>query len=62
MTAISKNMYNDKLDDTVNKYSNKYHRTIKMKVIDAKSNTHIDFEVENNVKDPKFKVDDHMST
>ena len=62
MTAISKNMYNDKLDDTINKYSNKYHRTIKMKVIDAKSNTHIEFEVENNVKDPKFKADDHMST
>ena len=62
MTAISKNMYNDKLDDTFNKYSNKYHRTIKMKVIDAKSNTHTDFEVENNVKDPKFKVDDHIST
>ena len=25
-----KNVYIDKLDDTVNKYNNKYHRTIKL--------------------------------
>ena len=31
-----KNMYIDKLDDIVNKYSNAYHRTIKMKPIDLK--------------------------
>ena len=30
MTAISKNVYNDKLDDTVNKYNNTYHSTIKL--------------------------------
>ena len=30
MTSISKNVYIDKLDDTVNKYNNKYHRTIKL--------------------------------
>ena len=33
MTSISKNMYIDKLDDIVNKYSNTYHRTIDMKAI-----------------------------
>ena len=31
MTAISKNVYIDKLDDTVNEYNNTYHRTIKTK-------------------------------
>ena len=31
ITSISKNVYIDKLDDTVNKYNNTYHRTIKMK-------------------------------
>ena len=30
MTAISKHLYIDKLDDIVNKYNNIYHRTIKM--------------------------------
>ena len=31
MTAISKNIYFDALDDIVNKYNNTVHRTIKMK-------------------------------
>ena len=33
-------MYIDKLDDTVNKYNNKYS-TIKMKPVDVKSNIYI---------------------
>ena len=33
MTSISKNVYIDKLDDTVNEYNYTYHRTIKMKPI-----------------------------
>ena len=56
MTLISKNVYIDKLDDIVNEYNNKYHRTIKMKPIDVKDNTYIDFGKEVNDKDPKFKV------
>ena len=31
MTAVSKNVYFDALDDTVDKYNNAYHITIKMK-------------------------------
>ena len=42
MTAVSKNVYIDKLDDIVNKYNNACHRTIKMKPIDVKDNTYID--------------------
>ena len=42
MTSASKNVYIDKLNDTVNKYNNTYHSTIKMKSIDVKSNTYID--------------------
>ena len=38
MTPISKSVYIDKLDDIVNKYSNTYHNTIKMKLVDVKSN------------------------
>ena len=42
MTSMSKNVYIDKLDDTVNEYNNTRHRTIKMKPIDVKDNTCID--------------------
>ena len=35
MTAISKNVYFDVLDDIVNKYNNTVHRTIKVKPIDV---------------------------
>ena len=60
VTSISKNVYIDKLDDTVHKYNNKKHRTIKMKSIDVKDNTYIDFGKEVNHNDPKFKVGDHV--
>ena len=60
MTAISKNVYIDKLDDIVLEYNNIYHRTIKMKSVDVKDNTYIDFETEVNDKDPKFKVGDYV--
>ena len=33
---------------------------IKMKPTDIKLSTYIDFDVENNDKDPKFEVDDHV--
>ena len=60
MTAISTNAYIDKLDGIVNEYDNTYHRTIKMKPVDVKDNTCIDFEKEVNDKDPKLKVGDYV--
>ena len=60
MTSISKNVYIDKLDDIVNEYNNTYHRTVKMKPVDVKYNTYINFRKEVNDKDPKFKVADHV--
>ena len=60
MTSISKNVYIDKLDDIVHKYNNKKHRIIKMKPINVKDNTYIDFGKEVNDDDPKFKVGDHV--
>ena len=59
MTAISKNVYFDVLDDIVNKYNDTFHRTIKMKRVDVKDNTYIDLKKEVNDKDPKFKVGDY---
>ena len=57
-TLISKNMYNDKLDDIVNKYNRKYPRTIKIKPVDVKPSTYIGSSKEINYQDPKFKTDD----
>ena len=44
--------------NAINKYNNVYHRTVKMKHIDFKTSIYIDFGVENNDKDPEFKVSD----
>ena len=43
MTWVSKNVYIDKLDDIMGEYNNTYNRTIKMKPIDVKDNTYVDF-------------------
>ena len=60
MTSVSRDVYIDKLDDIVNEYNNTYHRTVKMKPVDVKYNTYINFRKEVNDKDPKFKVADHV--
>ena len=60
MTSISKNVYIDRLDDIIKEYNNNYHTSIKMKPVDVKDNTYIDFKKEIDNKDPKFKVGDHV--
>ena len=60
MTSVSKNVYINKLDDIVSEYDNTYRRTIKMKAVDVKDNTYIDFIKKVNDKDPKFKIGDHV--
>ena len=56
MTSILKNVYIDELDDIVNRYSNQYNSTIKMKPVDVNSSTYIDSSKEINKKFPKFKI------
>ena len=58
MTSISKSVYIDKLDDTVNKHNNKCHSTIKQKPVDVKSNIYINSSKKINDEDPKFKIGD----
>ena len=60
MTAISKNIYFDALDDIVNKYNNTVHITIKMKPIDVKSDSFAEYNENSNKKNPKFKVGNHV--
>ena len=60
MTAIDENVYIDDLDDTVKKYNNTVHSSIKMKPKDVTDDSFIENSEETNEKDPKFKVGDNV--
>ena len=60
MTAIWKSVYFDVLDDTVNKYNNTVHRTVKMKPIYVTSDSYTEDNENSNEKFPKFKVGDRV--
>ena len=53
-------IYNEKLYEIVRKYKNTYHGTIKVKPVNLKSSTFIDFNEENSKSHPKFKVRDDV--
>ena len=57
---MSKNVYFDVLDDIVDKYNNTYHKTIKMKPTDVKSDSYTEYIVDSNEKDPKFIIDNQV--
>ena len=60
MTAISKNIYIDVLDDIVNKYNNTVYITIKIKPIDVTDYSFAEYNEESNKKDPKVKTGDYV--
>ena len=60
VTAASKNVYFDVLDDIVHKYNKIVHRSIKMKPINATSDSYAEYNEDSSKKDPKFKVGDHV--
>ena len=62
ITAVSKNFYFHVLDDIVNKYNNRVHRTIKMKPIDITPDSYAEYNEDFNKKYPNFKVGDHVRT
>ena len=49
-----------KQDNTLLKYNNTYHDTIKLKTVDVNPNTYIDYNEEKNDKAPKFEIGDHV--
>ena len=61
MTSVSKNVFIDKIDNIVNKYGNTYHRAFKINDVDVKSSRSFDFNKEDNNKDLKFNVYDHLN-
>ena len=61
MTAISKSIYFDVLDDIVDEYNNTVHRFIKTKPIEVTNNYYAEYNEDlSNKKDPKFKVGDNV--
>ena len=60
MTAISKNVYFDVLNDIFEEYKKTYYRTTKMKPIDVKNDSFAEYNKESNEEDPKFKVGDNV--
>ena len=56
MTSIPSNVYIDKLDEIANKYSNTYHRTIKMKPVDVIWSMYIEFNKDNDKKVLNLKL------
>ena len=57
VTAISKNVNFNVLNDIVKKYNNTIHRTIKMN--DVTNDSYAEYNEHFNKKDPKFEVGDH---
>ena len=55
MTATSKNVCFNVLDDIVNNYNNTHHRTIKMKPIDVRSDSYAEYNVDSNEKSLNLK-------
>ena len=53
-------MYINKLDNIVDEYNNVFHGTIKIKFINVKDNTYLDFSREFHEKDPKWKLVHHV--
>ena len=62
MTAVSKNVYFDVLDDIVNKYNNTVQRTIWDLYDDVASDFYAEYNEDSNEKYPKYKVGDRVRT
>ena len=60
MTAISKKVYFDMLDDIVDKYNNTLHKIIEMKPIDVTDDFYAEYNEDFNKADSKFKVGDQV--
>ena len=54
MTTNSENVYFNVLNDIIHECNNTYHKTIKLKPIDAKSDSFAEYNEESKKKDPKF--------
>ena len=56
MTAVSKNVYYDALDNIVNTYNKTVHGTIKMKSVDVKDDSYAEYNENSNKKAQNLKL------
>ena len=56
MTSLSKSVHIDKLDKILNEYYNTYHRNVKMKPVDVKDITYVDFKKKLKIKILNLKL------
>ena len=60
MTAVSKNVYFNVLDDIVNEYNNTVYRIMKMKLTDVTSDSYAECNEDSNEKGLEFKAGGHV--
>ena len=60
MISKSQKFCIDNFDDIVSKYNNTYHRTIKMKPVDANWGMYVDFNKETKKEGSQFKVGENF--
>lgn len=48
------------LENVVDKYSNTFDNSIKMKLIDVKSGSYAKYNIDSNAKNAKFRIGDHI--
>ena len=60
MKTDSKSVCFDVFNHIVKNHNTTHHNTIKIKLIDVKSNSYAEFNVGSNQKDPKFKIGDRV--
>ena len=58
VTAVSKNIYFDVLDDIINKCNNTVHRTMKVKPNDVTYGSYAEYYKDFSENKPKFKIGD----
>ena len=59
-TSVRKNVYINKLDDIVDEHNHTYHRTTKMKPVNVKPCSYIEFGVESRDINPKFEIGNYV--
>ena len=58
--AVSNNVLFNVFYDIADKCNNTYHRTIKMKPIDVKCGSYVEYSIDANAKNANFKIGDRV--
>ena len=62
MTAMSKKVYFDVLEDILDKYNKTYHTATRMNPVDVKFGSFTEYSVDSNAKKAKVEMGNHVKT